>query len=101
MTPGVTEHPRGFASDNFAGAHPDVLAAVAEANDGHVPAYGDDLYTAAAEQRLREHFGDEARAFLVFNGSSANVLALLQPARPLEAVICPETAHMNVDECGA
>jgi len=97
----VSDHPRGFASDNFAGAHPVVLAAVAEANDGHVPAYGDDPYTAAAEQRLREHFGDDARAFLVFNGSAANVLALIQTARPFEAVICPESAHMNVDECGA
>ena len=97
----MSAHPRGFASDNFAGAHPDILAALAEANDGHVPAYGDDPYTAAAEQRLREHFGDDVSPFLVFNGSAANVLALLQTARPFEAVICPETAHMNVDECGA
>jgi threonine aldolase len=97
----VSEHPRGFASDNFSGAHPDVLAAVAEANAGHVPVYGEDSYTAAAEARLREHFGDESRPFLVFNGSAANVLSLLAAARPFEAVICPETAHMNVDECGA
>jgi len=97
----VTDHPRGFASDNFAGAHPDVLAAIADANDGHVPAYGDDPYTAAAEQRLREHFGDDTRPFLVFNGSAANVLSLIAAARPFEAVICPESAHMNVDECGA
>jgi threonine aldolase len=97
----VTDNPRGFASDNFAGAHPDILAALAEANDGHVPAYGDDPYTAAAEQRLREHFGDQTQAFLVFNGSAANVLSLLQTARPFEAVICPDSAHMNVDECGA
>jgi threonine aldolase len=97
----VSEHPRGFASDNFAGAHPDVLAAVAAANAGHVPAYGDDPYTAKAEARLREHFGEGARAFLVFNGSAANVLCLLAAARPFEAVICPDTAHMNVDECGA
>jgi threonine aldolase len=97
----VSDHPRGFASDNFAGAHPDVLAAVAEANDGHVPAYGDDPYTAVAEQRLRDHFGDDASPFLVFNGSAANVLSLLQTARSFDAVICPETAHMNVDECGA
>ncbi|MGH2994169.1 MAG: threonine aldolase family protein [Solirubrobacterales bacterium] len=97
----MTEHPRGFASDNFAGAHPDVLAALAEANAGHVPAYGEDPYTAAAEARLREHFGDDARAFLVFNGSAANVLALLASTRHFEAAICPETAHMNVDECGA
>ena len=95
------DHPRGFASDNFAGAHPDVLAAVAAANDGHVPAYGADPYTAAAEARLRDHFGDDARSFLVFNGSAANVLSLIATARPFEAVICPDTAHLNVDECGA
>ncbi|HSI80278.1 MAG TPA: aminotransferase class I/II-fold pyridoxal phosphate-dependent enzyme [Solirubrobacterales bacterium] len=97
----MTEHPRGFASDNFAGAHPDVLDAIAAANDGHVPAYGDDPYTAAAERRLRDHFGDDTRPFLVFNGSAANVLSLIAVARPFEAVVCPETAHMNVDECGA
>ena len=101
MTPGVTEHPRGFASDNFAGAHPDVLSAVAEANEGHVPAYGDDPYTAAAEQRFREHLGEDARAFLVFNGSAANVLSLLAAARPAQGVICPRTAHLNRDEAGA
>jgi threonine aldolase len=97
----VTDHPRGFASDNFAGAHPDVLAAVAEANDGHVPAYGDDQYTAAAEQRLREHFGDGASPFLVFNGSAANVLSLLAAARSAQGVICPDSAHLNRDEAGA
>ena len=95
------DHPRGFAWDNFAGAHPDVLAAVADANDGHVPAYGADPYTAAAEALLRDHFGDDARSFLVFNGSAANVLSLIATARPFEAVICPDTAHLNVDECGA
>ena len=97
----MTEHPRGFASDNFAGAHPDVLAAIAAANDGHVPAYGDDPHTAAAEQRLRDHFGDDTRPFLVFNGSAANVLALIAAGRPADAVVCAETAHMNVDEAGA
>jgi threonine aldolase len=97
----VSEHPRGFASDNFAGAHPDVLAAVAKANEGHAPAYGDDPYTAAAEQRFRDHFGEDARAFLVFNGTAANVLSLLASARPADAVICPETAHLNRDEAGA
>jgi threonine aldolase len=97
----VSDHPRGFASDNFAGAHPDVLAAVAAANDGHVPAYGDDPFTAAAEQLLRDRFGDDARPFLVFNGSAANVLSLIATARPFDAVICPDIAHMNVDECGA
>ncbi len=78
----MTAHPRGFASDNYSGAHPDVLAAIAAANDGHAPAYGDDDYTATALRRFREHFGEQAEAFLVFNGSGANVLALQALARP-------------------
>jgi threonine aldolase len=94
-------HPRGFASDNNSGAHPEVLAAIAAANDGHVVAYGDDEYTSVARERFREHFGEQAEPFLVFNGTGANVLALRAIARPYDAVICPETAHLNVDECGA
>jgi threonine aldolase len=97
----VTEHPRGFASDNNSGAHPEILAAIAAANDGHVVAYGDDDYTAVARQRFREHLGEQAEAFMVFNGTGANVLAVEALARPHEAVICPASAHLNVDECGA
>jgi len=97
----VTEHPRGFASDNNSGVHPEILAAIAAGNDGHVVAYGDDEYTAVARERFREHFGEQAEAFLVFNGTGANVLAIEALARPHEAVICPVTAHLNVDECGA
>ena len=85
-----------FASDNYAGAHPAVLEAVAAANVGWARAYGDDEWTA----RLREIFGD-VEAFPVFNGTGGNVTALSAVLRPYEAVICPETAHINVDECGA
>jgi threonine aldolase len=97
----VTEHPRGFASDNNSGAHPEILAAIAAANDGHVVAYGDDDYTAVARQRFREHLGEQVKAFMVFNGTGANVLAVEALARPHEAVICPASAHLNIDECGA
>jgi threonine aldolase len=94
-------HPRGFASDNNSGVHPEVLEAIAAANDGHVVAYGDDDYTAAARERFREHFGKEAEPFLVFNGTGANLSAIDALTRPYEAVICTEVAHMHVDECGA
>jgi len=94
-------HPRGFASDNNSGAHPEVLEAIAAANEGHVVAYGDDDYTTRARERFRDHFGTEAEPFMVFNGTGANVLALQALTRPHEAVICPETAHLSVDECGA
>jgi threonine aldolase len=92
---------KGFASDNYAGAHPEVLAAIAEANDGHAPAYGADAWTARAEALLREHFGEQAVSYLVFNGSAANVLSLRALCRPWESVICAVQAHINVDEGGA
>jgi threonine aldolase len=92
---------KGFASDNYAGAHPAVLAAIAEASDGHAVAYGGDPWTARAEQLLRDHFGEQAVSYLVFNGSAANVLALRALCRPWESVICAAQAHINVDECGA
>ncbi|MFN8160085.1 MAG: beta-eliminating lyase-related protein [Solirubrobacterales bacterium] len=92
---------RGFASDNCSGVHPEVLAAIAAANSGHVPAYGADQWTAGAQELFREHFGPDARALPVFNGSGANVVALAAVTRPWQAVICPATAHLHVDECGA
>ncbi len=93
--------PHDFASDNHAGVHPDVLAAIADVNEGHAASYGGDACTARAEDLFRRHFGSHAEAFIVFNGSGANVACLDLALRPHEAVICTETAHMNVDECGA
>jgi threonine aldolase len=92
---------RAFASDNNAGAHPEVLAAIARANAGHVRAYGDDPYTRGAITRMREHLGERAEAFFVFGGTGANVLGLQAVMQPHEAVICSDVAHINVDECGA
>lgn len=92
---------RDFASDNHAGAHPDVLAAIVAANDGHAGAYGGDPWTERAEELFRVHFGPDARGFPVFNGSGANLASIDALTRGFEALICAETAHMNVDECGA
>jgi threonine aldolase len=92
---------RTFASDNNAGAHPLVLAALADVNTGHVPGYGDDPYSASAERAFRALLGDEAQVFFAFNGTGANVVALAAALRPHQAVICPAQAHLNVDECGA
>jgi threonine aldolase len=92
---------RDFASDNHAGAHPDVLAAIAAANEGHAGAYGGDPWTERVEELFRHHFGPDARGFPVFNGSGANVAVLEALTRSFEGVICTDTAHMHVDECGA
>jgi threonine aldolase len=94
-------HERGFASDNYAGIHPEILAAMAKVNHGHQPAYGADEVTAELEARMRGHFGDQAQVFPVFNGTGANVVALQSLTRRWEAVICAQTAHINVDEGGA
>ncbi len=92
---------KSFASDNYASAHPDVLAAMAQANDGHAVSYGADPWTARALEVLRGHFGEQSQSLLVFNGSGANVVSIRAVCRPWEAVICADTAHVNVDEGGA
>ena len=92
---------RGFASDNYAGVHPEVLAALALANGGHQISYGEDEYTAHLQDVFRGHFGERAEAFPVFNGTGANVVALQALLPRWGAVIAAETAHINVDECGA
>ncbi len=91
---------RSFASDNNAGVHPEVLAALAAANTGHTVGYGDDLYTDRARAKFREHFGD-VEVFFVFNGTAANVLSLQSATRSFQAVLCAEASHIYTDECGA
>jgi threonine aldolase len=92
---------RGFASDNSATIHPDVLAAIARVNVGHTFGYGHEDYTLSVEARVAAEFGEHASAFFVFNGTGANVVSVRAACRRFEAVICAETAHLNVDECGA
>lgn len=92
--------PRAFASDNWAGVHPEVLAALAAANAGHVSSYGRDTYTHDAIARIVEEFGD-AEVFFLFSGTAANVLCLQSMVRPHQAVICADTAHIHTSECGA
>jgi threonine aldolase len=92
---------RGFASDNSAGVHPAVLDAIARAGDGHAFGYGHDPLTERVIDRFREVFGAGARAYLVWGGTAANVLALRATCRPWQAAICCSTAHLNTDEAGA
>lgn len=92
---------RSFASDNNAGVHPEMIEAIAAANEGHVVAYGDDPFTARAVKVFQKHFGRDVAVYFVFGGTGANVLGLKAMTNSYEAVICAETAHINVDECGA
>jgi len=92
---------RGFASDNNASVHPAVMKAMNDANSGHTIAYGDDEYTEKTLDKLKDIFGPSSTAFLVFNGTAANVLGLGALTQSYNSIICAETAHINVDECGA
>jgi threonine aldolase len=92
---------RGFASDNNAGIHPEILDAIVHANQGHVHAYGDDRYTRSAIEKFKEHFGSDIDVFFTFNGTGANVLGLQALNRPYHAVLCSDYAHIYTDECAA
>ena len=92
---------RSFASDNNAGVHPEIVEAIRAVNEGHVVAYGDDDVTARTVKLFKKHFGKDVEVFFVFGGTGANTLGLKAITKPYHAVICAETAHINVDECGA
>lgn len=77
-----------------------MLRAIAEANSGDAAPYGADEWTSTTAGALCAAFG-AAGAFFVFNGSAANVLGISLLVRPFEAIICAESSHLNVDECGA
>jgi|SRR5437762_507102 len=92
---------RSFASDNNAGVHPKILQAIVNANRGHVVAYGDDPYTASSIRKFRDLLGNDTDIYFVFSGTGANVLGLKAVTESYHAIVCAETAHINVDECGA
>lgn len=91
---------RTFASDNYAGAHPAVLAALSRANEGHVTSYGDDPLSLEVAEQLCDLMGGH-EALFCYGGTGANVVGLSLLLRPWESVLCAQGAHINVDECGA
>ena len=92
---------RGFASDNNAGVHPEILEAIQKVNTGHTIGYGSDVYTEKAKGLFRDHLGSSAEVYFVFTGTAANVLGISSVTRPWNSVITAFTAHIEQDECGA
>ena len=92
---------RGFASDNNAGVHPEIMKAIESVNTGHVIAYGDDPYTASAVRKIKSLLGEEVAPFFVFIGTAANVLGLDAVTKPYHSILCAESSHIHEDECGA
>jgi len=92
---------KGFASDNNAGVHPEILKEIESSNSGHVVGYGSDAYTKKAEELFKEHLGNDVEVFFVFTGTAANVLSLSSILHSWNSVITAFTAHIEQDECGA
>ena len=92
---------KSFASDNNSNVHDEILRKLTEANIGHYISYGDDKYTQKAKLLFKETFGSNTEVFFVLTGTGANVCALQAITDRYNAIICPETAHINIDECGA
>ncbi|MGQ0657114.1 MAG: threonine aldolase family protein [Chromatiales bacterium] len=96
-----TDRQRQFASDNYSGACPEVMAGLTQANADHTPSYGDDPWTERAHELFRKLFDSDCEVFLVHTGTAANALALASACGPHHGVICHASAHIQTDECGA
>lgn len=92
---------RGFASDNNAGIHPDILKELESVNTGHVIGYGSDIYTEHALDIFKEQFGSSTETYFVFTGTAANVLGITGITRSWNSIITASSAHLEQDECGA
>jgi len=92
---------KGFASDNYSGAHNKIIEAITKANIEHAEAYGNDKYTEQAIKKFKEIFGNDIDVYFVYSGTGANVLSLKTVTNSFNAIICADVAHINVDETGA
>lgn len=96
-----TARERHFASDNYAGICPEAWHALEQANQGHIPAYGEDEWTQKATDMIRDVFETDCEVFFLFNGTAANSLSLASTCRSYHSILCHETAHIETHECGA
>ncbi len=92
---------KAFASDNTSGVHPQILTALVHVNAGHAQSYGIDETTEDMNCLFKNTFSKTTEVFLVFNGTAANVLGLSATLRSHEGVICGDSSHLVLDECGA
>jgi threonine aldolase len=92
---------KSFASDNNSGVHPIILESLKQANNGQVVGYGDDPITKKAVEKFKQLFKPDIDVYFVFTGTAANVLSIAALCKPYHGVICANTSHLHVDECGA
>ena len=90
-----------FASDNVAGACPEVLDALMKANEGDSAPYGNDDYSKVLQEKFSEIFEKEVIVYPTASGTAANALALSTMTPVFGNIYCHKLAHINTDECGA
>ena len=90
-----------FASDNVAGACPEVLEALLKANEGDSAPYGNDDYSKSLQKKFSEIFEKEVIVYPIASGTAANALALATMTPVFGNIYCHKLAHINTDECGA
>lgn len=93
---------KSFASDNYAGVLPEVMEALAKANNGwHARSYGADEITARTVALFKEVFDADVDVYFVFNGTGANVLSISSATQSYNAILCSDTSHIYNDESSA
>jgi len=90
-----------FLSDNSGAAHPKIIEKITEANVGYMRPYGYDPVSEKAIEMFKNVFGQEIDVYMTLTGTAANIISLATVLRSFDSVLCAETAHINVDECGA
>ncbi len=92
---------KGFASDNVAGVHPQIIEAITKVNTGYYKPYGEDEISTSVDELFKNMFGQEVEVCLTLNGTGANVLAIRSMLQSWQGIICSDIAHINTDETGA
>src|SRR4029077_20862488 len=96
-----TSSTRQFASDNRSGICPEAWEALARANVGHAPSYGDDPYTARHAKLIARLFETDCDVYFTAPGTAANSLAIASFCESYHSIICHHESHIETDECSA
>jgi threonine aldolase len=92
--------PMRFFSDNAAAACPQVIEALAAANQLDSP-YDGDAWSAKLNRAFSDVFETEVEALWVTTGTAANCIGLAMLCPPTGAILTHREAHIENDEAGA
>ena len=97
----MTQRKINFSSENYSGVHGRIMNALADANVGQAPSYGNDQFTQSAIATFKQHFGEDIDVYFAFNGTGANNFGIGSVASKFHSVFCADVGHLYVDESTA